>query len=335
MPVTARVYDVQRLRGWHAHVAALADDGPPAARVILPPREGAGGGAAVIAGSFNPVTNAHLSLCDGVLRQPGIDAAWFLLAVRTVYKEQVTGACLEDRLCMLAALVGSRPNVGVVLTNRGLYVDQAAALRRTLVPPGRELVFAVGFDKIQQILDPRYYGDREASLARLFSLSRFLVAERDTHGPAALADLLAAPANRSYRAHIAVLDTLPTFHDPRLSATGVRTAYAQADAAAPVDTEVPPVVADFIAATGVYAPPRTLPGGETVDRYAARLRLLAALFADPSAGFTANEFKAAVAVALSNAESGRRLRRALAQDIVTIPSVLACIGRNTVPTGER
>ncbi len=333
--MTENCYDVERLRGWHAHVAALADDGPPTARVIVSPRAGSGGGAAVVAGSFNPVTTAHLSLCDGALRQPGIDVVWFLLAVRTVDKEQVTGACLEDRLCMLAALARTRPNVGVVLTNRGLFVEQAEALRRTLAPPDRSLVFAVGFDKITQILDPRYYDDREASLARLFALSRFLVAKRDAHGAAALADLLAAPANRAYRRHIAALDTLPAYHDPELSATGVRTAYADTNPAAPADVGVPPPVADFIAATGAYAPPHMLPGGETVNRYALRLRLLAALFADPTAAFTADDFIAAVAVALSNSESGRSLRRALAQDIVTIPSVRACLGCNSVSTGER
>ena len=163
------MYDVQRLRAWHRHVAALAHVSPPEARVVVPPgapairppKKESDRNVAVVAGSFNPVTYAHLSLCDGALQQPNIDAVWFLLAIHTVDKEEVTGACLEDRLCMLETLTQSRPNLGVVLCNRGLYVDQAEALRRAIVAPGRELVFVVGYDKIQQILDPRYYTDRK------------------------------------------------------------------------------------------------------------------------------------------------------------------------------
>ena len=128
---------------------------------------------------------------------------------------------------MLAMLAETRSNVGVVLCNRGLYVEQAEALRRKTVPPGQELVFVVGFDKIQQILDPRYYTDREASLNRLFSLARFLVAERDAHGSQALEALLSEPANRAYRGRIAELTTLPGDHDPALSSTSVRTAQAE------------------------------------------------------------------------------------------------------------
>ena len=68
---------------------------------------------------------------------------------------------------MLAMLAKTRSNVGVVLCNRGLYVEQAEALRQRILAPGQELVFVVGFDKIQQIVDPRYYADRDASLNRL------------------------------------------------------------------------------------------------------------------------------------------------------------------------
>ena len=324
------MYDVQRLRAWHRHVAALAHVSPPEARIVVPPevpaigrpKEESDRNVAVVAGSFNPVTYAHLSLCDGALQQPNIDAVWFLLAIHTVDKEEVTGACLEDRLCMLETLTQSRPNVGVVLCNRGLYVDQAEALHRAIVAPGRELVFVVGYDKIQQILDPRYYTDRKASLDRLFSLARFLVAERGTHGTQALDSLLDQKENHVYRERIAALTTLPAYHDPALSSTSVRTAYAQGSGSAAGATSVPGLVQDFIAATGVYTAPVMLPSGEKIDCYALRLRIGDALLAEPEGDFSAAEFQAAVALATSDSDSGRALRRLLAQDTVSLGKLL-------------
>ena len=316
-----RIYDVQRLRAWRAHIAAIADISAPEARAIVLPREEPSGSVAVVAGSFNPATTAHLSLCDGALRQPDVGVVWLSLAVHTVDKEQVTGGTLEDRLCMLEMLVESRPNVGVVLCNRGLYVEQAEALQRTLAAGGQELVFVVGFDKILQILDPRYYTDREASLDRLFGLARFLVAKRGAYGAQALDDLLDQEANRPYRGRIAALTTLPAYHDPALSSTSVREAYVQGTQGMAGGEQIPAPVQSFIAATGVYESPLALPGGETIDRYALRSRILHALLAEPESDFSAAESHAAVALAATDSEAGRELRRLLAHEGVTLREI--------------
>ena len=326
---------MQRLRAWHTQIAELEDAAAPRASVIVPPtapsrataapsrspapssRAKPDGSVAVVAGSFNPPTTAHLSLCDGALQQPDIGAVWLSLAVHTVDKEQVSGAALVDRLCMLEMLVESRPQVGVVLCNRGLYVEQAAALQRALVCSGQELVFVVGFDKIVQILDPRYYADREASLARLFTLARFLVAKRGAYGKESLDDLLDQSANRPYRGRIAALTTLPASHDPALSSTSVRAAHAQDTRQLAGGDEVPAAVWAFMAATGVYESPVMLDSGETLDRYALRSRLREALAADAGGDFSAAAFEAAVALATADSDSGRELRRLLAQDAVS------------------
>ncbi len=319
--VIRRCYDVGRLRAWRARIDALGAAAAPTATVIAPPAAEAGrerGAAAVVAGSFNPPTAAHLSLCDGALRQPDVETVWLLLAVRTVDKETVTGACLEDRLLMLEALAEARPQVGVALCNRGLYVEQAAALRGSLAPPSRDLVFVVGYDKIEQVLDGRYYAAREASLRRLFGLARFLVAARDGHGGQALIDLLAMRENRAYRNRIAPLTTLPDCHDPALSSTQVRGAYAEG--AAP-QAGAPAAVRAFAAATGVYAAPTSLPGGETIDRYGLRLQLLDILAREPQSAFSAAEFQAATAQAATDSGAGRALRRLLAQDGVAVEAI--------------
>lgn len=307
------IYDVARFRDWHTEIVALAGVSVPEARVIVPPQVDAGGNVAVIAGSFNPATTAHVSLCEGALQQPDIGAVRYSLAVHTVDKEQVTGASLEDRLCMLAMLAETRSNVGVVLCNRGLYVEQAEALHREIIASGQELVFVVGFDKIQQILDPRYYTDRDASLSRLFSLTRFLVAERDAYGSQALDALLREPANRVYRGRIAELATLPADHDPVLSSTSVRAAHAEGSGEAVDTLAVPAPVHAFIAATGVYGSPVKLPSGEVIDPYELRLRILSALFDEPAGSFASDEFLAVVRLATADTAAGRVLRQRLAE----------------------
>ncbi len=330
------IYDVQRLRARHAHVAAIADAPAPEARIVAPPTPVVGtptatdvslpqgkpsSNVAVIAGSFNPITLAHLSLSGGALQQPDVGAVWLSLAVHTVDKEHITGAFLEDRLCMLETIAESQQSVGVVLCNRGLYVEQAEALRSTVVAPDQELVFVVGYDKIQQILDPRYYEDREASLDRLFSLARFLVAERGAYGAQALAALLSEKTNLAYSGRIAPLTTLPLRHDPALSSTAVRTAYAEGGGSPAEAYAVPETVQAFIAATGVYASPMVLPNGETIDRYGVRMRIRDALLAEPESDFSAAEFRTAVALATTDSDSGSTLRRLLAEDCKSLRAI--------------
>lgn len=318
------IYDAQKLRERRAHIAALGETPSPAVRAISPPRADAGKSVAVVAGSFNPPTFAHLSLCEGALEQDGVDVVWWSLAVQTVDKERITGACLEDRLCMLELLNGPRPNLGIALCNRGLYVEQAEALHGAIVSAKQELVFVVGYDKIQQILDARYYTDRAASLDRLFSLSRFLVAERDDQGKEALDALLERKENRAYRDRIAALTTLPSYHDPALSSTSVRAAHNLGHASG--GDAVPRPVRDFIAATGVYGTPRLLASGEAVDRYALRLRILDALCAEPEYDFAAGEMQALVELAASDTKAGRSLRALLTSDTACMRTIREHLG---------
>ena len=106
----------------------------------------------------------------------------FAVATRTIDKERAEGALLEDRLLVLKLEARARRDWAVALVNRGLYVDQAELFRGAL-PGLRDLTFLVGFDKIVQIFDPRYYDDREAALGRLFGLASFAVAPRAGSGP--------------------------------------------------------------------------------------------------------------------------------------------------------
>ena len=177
-PLRARFYDLRLLLPLHDALDALDPGGPPVARVLWPPGDPPSvGRAGVLAGSFNPPTLAHTALLEHARCEQGVAHAWFLLSKHIVDKERVSGAMLEDRLLLLRLIAESRPGFGVVLTNRGLYVDQALALRSVL-GPAVEIIFVVGYDKIVQIFDPRYYTDRDTALAQLFAQASFLAAPR-------------------------------------------------------------------------------------------------------------------------------------------------------------
>ena len=116
-----------------------------------PPR----GNIVVFPGSFNPPTNAHLAM----LRQARVFARkqggdWQVYAALSKYsvdKEAVERMTLLDRVVLLERVLKSQgSHAGIMLLNRGLYVEQARGLRAAF-PRARRLLFLVGFDKIVQI----------------------------------------------------------------------------------------------------------------------------------------------------------------------------------------
>ena len=171
----------------------------------------------LLAGSYNPLTLAHIALTQAARQTARLDTLVWAEATVTVDKERVQRASLPDRLTQVMAYIGSqqsaRPSTApdaLAIFNHGLYVEQAQALRRLLAPEA-ELTIIVGFDKIVQILDPRYYADRAASLGRLFGLARLLVAPRAGQGAEALAALLAQPDNHPYAPSISFCPLDPQY----------------------------------------------------------------------------------------------------------------------------
>jgi nicotinamide-nucleotide adenylyltransferase len=188
----------------------------------------AGARLAVMSGSFNPPTRAHLGLARAALAMGEFDRLLFALAVRTINKEEIVGATLEERVAMLAALVSQEPRFAVILANRGLYLDQAIAVHAAFAP--RDLAFIVGFDKIVQIVDPRYYADRDAALRSLFAQARFLVAPRDGDGSQSLDRLFARQENRAFAERVQFLPFgLQQQREQRLSSTQVRELLGRGD----------------------------------------------------------------------------------------------------------
>lgn len=231
----------------------------------------------VFAGSFNPLTRAHVAMANAALRSAGLDAMIWTCAVASVDKERVERAALVDRLAQMRIFVSGRSHDALALLNRGLYVDEARTMR-TLLAPSAELVLLVGFDKIVQIFDPKYYTDRDAALRSLFSLASLLVAPRAGDGAEALAALLAQPENRPFAAQVRYLD-VPA-HYASDSSTEARTFAAQTppDVAA-ISRLLPPAGAALTLHTGAFQP---IDGGVS-DLYGARECWLDALAILPQA----------------------------------------------------
>lgn len=255
--------NLERLAQHGRELRALVDRPEPAAARVAGDPPPAGGSLGLLPGSFNPPTVAHQTLAQAGLTAGGLDRVWYSLSTRTVDKEVVTGACLEDRLLLLDLLAADDARLGTLILNRGLYVDQAQIVR-VAYPDLGALVFLVGFDKIVQIFDPRYYDDRDAALEQLFALASFLVAPRGSDEGPALAALLDRPENRRFAGAVRPLDLPPELRE--VASSTVRGEVA-GGGVQPEQT-VPPIVAAFMAETGVYA---------DEPRYRARLRHLGVL----------------------------------------------------------
>jgi nicotinamide-nucleotide adenylyltransferase len=250
-----------------APVTSLVDASPPlqAARV------------GAFAGSFNPLTRAHTGVVEAARHALQMDAVLWMLTRVTVDKEQVERATLVDRAVQMRSYIRNASAYDqLALISAGLYTDQATALREWL-PPQTDLWLIVGYDKVVQIFDARYYTDRDAALDRLFASARVLVAPRDSHTDAELAILLAAPENRSYTQRVRYLALPPTL--AHVSSTAARE-DARARGNIPLEALaelLAPEGAALALTTQAYAPPVRLASGELVDVYGLRQALIAAL----------------------------------------------------------
>ncbi|WP_052888383.1 hypothetical protein [Thermogemmatispora carboxidivorans] len=250
------------------------DPHEPSTALVVPPSPTPRGHIIVFPASFNPPTTAHLALLHQVQEQSGADVlVYAALSKQIVDKEHVERPTLLDRLVLLQQLLQHKlPGVGLLLFNRGLYVEQAEAVHRSF-PEVSRLTFLVGFDKIIQIFDPRYYRDRDAALHQLFRLAHLLVAPRGSNGEEELRALLAQPENRQFAGAVQALPFDPSYRD--ISSTRVRqnpAAHAR---------DVPREVWHFIEETHAYEAPAA---PDRPDPYEEHLRAVAAVLRKEAPG---------------------------------------------------
>jgi nicotinamide-nucleotide adenylyltransferase len=220
----------------------------------------------VFPGSFNPPTTAHLAMLKQAQQFEQLHEAGKVYAAvskHTTDKEHVERPLLVDRLALLEVVLQRHtPGVGIMLFNRGLYVEQAEGMRAAF-PAVTRLLFLVGFDKIVQIFDPHYYTDRDTALGELFALAEILVAPRKDAGEDALRALLDKPENRQFARFVHLLPLDASYR--QVSSTHIRQDFAGHQ------QDVPPEVERFIEETGAYAPPVRSPDGTQRDVYGERI----------------------------------------------------------------
>lgn len=303
-PSPSAFYDLAALFDLRQTLSELEKKAEPTAR-LLQSTESAQRARrlGVLSGSFNPLTRAHLALAEAARRQLSLEAVLFAVSRVTVDKETVRVAALEDRLLLLSLYARGRAGYAVAVVNRGLYADQAEAVRRAL-PAVEELTFLIGSDKALQIFDPRYYRDREEALRRLFGLAGLVVAPRGKEGERELEELLGRPENEPYQGGVRTL-RLPPRYQP-LASSQVR---EEARLGHPLRGRLPREAAAFIVATGAYKRPERLASGEEIDRYGLRLALLDALYQAQAPV----DFRRLLRLAGGDSPRGRALRRFLEQ----------------------
>src|SRR5437868_7065732 len=82
-------------------------------------------------------------------RQHGGMSVYAALSKRTTDKENVERPLLLDRILLLETVLRHHlRDIGIMLFNRGLYVEQAEGIRAAF-PEVTKLYFLLGFDKIE------------------------------------------------------------------------------------------------------------------------------------------------------------------------------------------
>ncbi len=257
-------HDIQRLQRIQALLNQLNPDEEPQALLVSgsPSPQTT---IIVFPGSFNPPTNAHIALMKQArLFGQAYESVSLYAAIskRTVDKEKVERPTLLDRVDLLDTILHKYlQDTGIILFNRGLYVEQAQALRAAF-PRVQHVFFLLGFDKIIQIFDPHYYTDRDASLVALFSLAELLVAPRGDEGEQELKSLVHLAENERFAHHVHALPFDSQYRN--MSSTRIRQGGAMHD--------VPYEVQQFIRETHAYEPPIQQPDGTMVDYYEERIK---------------------------------------------------------------
>jgi nicotinamide-nucleotide adenylyltransferase len=158
--------ELERLR--HAEAPTLLLIGELATR----PRS-----VALLSGSFDPMTVAHAALAEAASGL--VDLVVLVYSARMLPKEGNPPPSLlrePDRLEVLQRFCRTHPNIVVGLCSHGLLADQISAARERF--PSQTLFAVMGSDKVLQVLDPKWYEDRDHALEGLFGKAAVLYADR-------------------------------------------------------------------------------------------------------------------------------------------------------------
>ncbi|KAI0067272.1 Nucleotidylyl transferase [Artomyces pyxidatus] len=239
---------------------------------------------AVLDSSFNPPTLAHLALASAPPPDASgtYDARLLLLSVRNADKQLKPGdATYVQRMAMMALVAeqieNTHPsaNVAVAIIDEPTFVGKSRillAFLRQLMGSGQpseagslpkvQLSFLQGFDTLERLLEPRYYGSSDRmheALLAFFSPdgdnSRVVCARRRNQGRGFDAELehernvLESAADFIRSQNIVIMDL---DHDLQsLSSTDARTKIRNGDS--DWESIVPPCIAKYIVEQKLYS----------------------------------------------------------------------------------
>lgn len=129
----------------------------------------------VLAGTYNPMTRAHLSLAEAALEE--VEAVVLVIPSKLPHKEMF-GASLEQRAEMLAGAVRGESRLAAAVSPHGLLAEIADDMRE-LCGDQVQLSFVCGRDAAERIMNWPY-ADPEL-LPTFLSRSKLLVAPRHGH----------------------------------------------------------------------------------------------------------------------------------------------------------
>lgn len=172
--------------------------------LLLARDPGAPVSVALVAGSFDPPTVAHVALAEAAAERA--DLVVLAYSVRTLPKEGGAPPPLlteEERVRSLARICEMRARLVAGVCSQGLLADQVAAASERF--PGASLELVMGSDKALQLLDPRWYEDRDRALDDLFARARVSFAVR-AGDEGRVEEALARPENSRWSARFERLD---------------------------------------------------------------------------------------------------------------------------------
>jgi nicotinate (nicotinamide) nucleotide adenylyltransferase len=151
---------------------------------------------AILAGSFNPPTRAHLALAKAALTHA--DEVLFVLPKVFPHKEYV-GASLDQRIGMLRTATAGNPNWAIGIADRGLFIEIAAEAKPHF--PHSEFWFVCGRDAAERIVAWDY--GHPSAFTGMLDVFGLLVARRQGAytPPPELAERIKPLAFESYDEH--------------------------------------------------------------------------------------------------------------------------------------
>ncbi|PTY03412.1 nicotinate (nicotinamide) nucleotide adenylyltransferase [Verrucomicrobia bacterium LW23] len=204
---------------------------------------------ALYGGTFDPVHHAHLIVAQDALEQLHLDVVLFVPAYRSPFKAGVAATDGEHRLAMLRLATDNHPGFGVLDCEiakavPSYAIDTVEDVRAA--NPGAELFFLIGEDHALTL-------DRWHRWLDLRAMVTFVMQTRHRFESPQGSGTSNVPAEQSAADAMALIEPylirLPNSRHVDISASEIRRRVAEGRS---IHYLVPPAVADYIAAHGLY-----------------------------------------------------------------------------------